>query len=155
MITEEKAGNPRGFGVDERTGALQAPLDASAPEVWEHVSRNGGEAHAAVEAHEEARGFRHLCRFERALDNRHRRILAQANRRLQDLTQLVVRRLRLRKLVHDQAISKDQYRAGCYRLLKHADRLVGPSEGLSLRLSDGNRVPGDGSVIDLSWEFSM
>lgn len=66
------------------------------------------------------------------------------------------RRLGLRRLLKDQLVSTQQFQSACKRLLHHRDLLLQCNvEGLSLRVSDGNRVASDGSLVDIAWDFDV
>ena len=59
-------------------------------------------------------------------------------------------RLRLRRLTKDPLLSPHQFESACGRLLQHSAALMQHAEGLSLRVSDANRV--DGQWIDVAWD---
>lgn len=65
-------------------------------------------------------------------------------------------RLNLRHLLRDELVGLDAFRSCCKRLLYHRDLLLRCGiEGLSLRVSDGNRVAPDGSLVNIAWDFDM
>lgn len=70
--------------------------------------------------------------------------------RLEDLTARVRTRLRLRRLARDPLLAPWQFEAAAGRLLQHASVLMQHAEGLSLRVSDGNRV--EGAWVDIAWD---
>jgi hypothetical protein len=81
---------------------------------------------------------------------------AQQQEELQDLTSSVRSRLGLRRLIKDELLSLEEFRSACKRLLYHRDLLLRCNiEGLSVRISDGNRVAPDGSLVDIVWNFDM
>ena len=47
------------------------------------------------------------------------------------------------------------HREACRRLLAHREELQPLLHGLSVRISDGNRVADDGSYIDVAWDAQL
>lgn len=75
---------------------------------------------------------------------------------LQELSASVRNRLHLRRLLKDDIISMQDFRNACRRLLINKDALLASHiEGLSIRVSDKNRVAPDGSLVDIAWDFDM
>jgi hypothetical protein len=75
---------------------------------------------------------------------------------LEQLTTTVRNRLGLRRLLKDDIISMQEFRNACRRLQINKDALLASHiEGLSIRVSDKNRVAADGSVVDIAWDFDM
>jgi hypothetical protein len=70
--------------------------------------------------------------------------------RVEDLSARVRRRLRLRRLTRDPLITHNQFESACARLLQHAAALLQSAEGLSVRVSDANRV--EGQSVDIAWD---
>jgi len=67
----------------------------------------------------------------------------------------VERALRLRQLQKDPGLAEHKFRAGCLRLLNHAQVLSPLLDGLSIRLTETNAfVPGK-RYIDISWSFHV
>jgi hypothetical protein len=107
-------------------GCLQVPVTAAAHEVYGFAQARGAAALAALAA-------------RRAREAREA-----------DLTARARARLRLRRLARDPALALWQYEAAVGRLLQHAGPLSAHTEGLSLRVSDANRV--DGHWVDVAWD---
>lgn len=75
---------------------------------------------------------------------------------LSELTTSVRNRLGLRRLLKDDVISMQDFRNACKRLVMNRDVLLSSHiEGLSIRVSDSNRVAPDGSLVDIAWDFDM
>lgn len=75
---------------------------------------------------------------------------------LQELSTSVRNRLHLRRLLKDDIVSMQDFRNACRRLLINRDVLLASQiEGLSVRVSDKNRVAPDGSLVDIAWDFDM
>jgi len=75
---------------------------------------------------------------------------------LAQLTSSVRTRLGLRRLIKDELISMRDFRNACKRLLINRDVLLQCHiEGLSIRVSDKNKVAADGSLVDISYDFDM
>jgi hypothetical protein len=75
---------------------------------------------------------------------------------LSELTTSTRKRLGLRRLLKDDIISLQDFRNACKRLLINRDALLAAHiEGLSIRVSDKNRVAADGSLVDIAWDFDM
>lgn len=75
---------------------------------------------------------------------------------LAELTTSVRTRLGLRRLIKDELISMQEFRNACNRLLINRDALQQCHiDGLSIRVSDKNRVAPDGSLVDIAWDFAM
>jgi hypothetical protein len=75
---------------------------------------------------------------------------------LSELISSVRTRLGLRRLLKDDIISLQDFRNACRRLLINRDALLQSNiEGLSIRVSDKNRVAPDGSLVDIAWDFDM
>lgn len=73
---------------------------------------------------------------------------------LSELTASVRKRLGLRRLLKDELVSMQEFRSACRRLLINRDTLLASHiEGLSIRVSDKNRVAADGSLVDVAWDF--
>jgi hypothetical protein len=70
--------------------------------------------------------------------------------RLESLTARTRTRLRLRRLTRDPLVTPWQFESACGRLLQHGAVLAQHAEGLSVRVSDGNRV--EGQSVDLAWD---
>jgi hypothetical protein len=65
-------------------------------------------------------------------------------------------RLGLRRLLKDDLISVQDFRSCCRRLLHHRDQLLRCNiEGLSIRVSDRNKVSDDGLLVDIAWNFEV
>lgn len=65
-------------------------------------------------------------------------------------------RLGLRRLVKDELVSAEEYRSACQRLLQNKEVLLHCNiEGLSIRISDRNKVTADGSVVEIAWNFEL
>jgi hypothetical protein len=78
----------------------------------------------------------------------------QLQQELAQLTASVRSRLQLRRLFKDDLVSAADYKAACRRLLQHREHLLRCNiEGLSIRVSDKNRVAPDGSLVDIAWDF--
>lgn len=78
----------------------------------------------------------------------------QLQQELAELTASVRSRLQLRRLIRDALVSPADYKAACRRLLQHREHLLRCNiEGLSIRVSDKNRVAADGSLVDIAWDF--
>jgi hypothetical protein len=74
----------------------------------------------------------------------------------QELSANVRNRLHLRRLLKDDIISMQDFRNACRQLVIHKDVLLACHiEGLSVRVSDKNRVAPDGSLVDIAWDFDM
>jgi hypothetical protein len=75
---------------------------------------------------------------------------------LSELTTSVRNRLGLRRLLKDDLISMQDFRNACRRLLINRDILIASHiDGLSIRVSDKNRVAADGSLVDIAWDFDV
>ena len=75
---------------------------------------------------------------------------------LERLRGLAERRLRLRRLTQDPALSPERFRAACLRLLGPASTpLARLLEGLCVRVGLANQVAADGDTIDLAWDFEV
>lgn len=89
-----------------------------------------------------------------ALSILHKKVAEQAE--LSELTTSVRTRLGLRRLLKDEVISMQDFRNACKRLLINREALLQANiEGLSIRVSDKNRVASDGSLVDIAWDFDM
>jgi hypothetical protein len=78
----------------------------------------------------------------------------QLQQELSELTASVRNRLQLRRLYKDDIVSAADYKSACNRLLQHREHLLRCNiEGLSIRVSDKNRVSPDGSLVDIAWDF--
>ena len=78
----------------------------------------------------------------------------QLQQELAELTASVRSRLQLRRLYRDELVSPADFTAACRRLLQHREHLLRCNiEGLSIRVSDKNRVAADGSLVDIAWDF--
>ncbi len=120
-----------GFAVSNDHGFVQVPMGAPAHLVYGYILDHGSAAVQALEA---------------------------ARREEQELEALMARtrqRLALRRLMRGQLLSAFQLRRCCGRLLQHADVLQPLTDGLSLRVSDANRMPQDGQVVEIAWDFNL
>jgi hypothetical protein len=80
----------------------------------------------------------------------------QLQQEISELTASVRNRLQLRRLYRDDIVSAADYKAACKRLLQHREHLLRCNiEGLSIRVSDNNRVAPDGSLVDIAWDFEL
>eukprot|EP00775_Hariotina_reticulata_P003645 gene3645-3906_t len=86
-------------------------------------------------------------------------ILAQKQelqQEIADTTTTVRTRLGLRRLLKDDLISNKEFQSCCKRLLHHHDQLLRCNiEGLSIRVSDKNRVSDDGQLVEIAWNFEL
>lgn len=107
----------------------------------------------------EARPWRDVCASLQANASAALAILtrkAAEQAELSELTTSVRNRLGLRRLLKDDIISMQDFRNACRRLLINRDVLLASNiEGLSIRVSDKNRVAADGSLVDIAWDFDM
>jgi hypothetical protein len=67
-----------------------------------------------------------------------------------ELAARVRSRLRLRRMAKDPLLPLGRFEAACGTLLRHAAALQPHAEGLSLRVSDANRV--EGQYVDVAWD---
>lgn len=72
---------------------------------------------------------------------------------LSRLTRQVERCLRLRRLLRDPELSADNYKSGCYRMLRFQQPLFQLLEGSSVRLSTTNAMQPGSAVVDVAWNF--
>lgn len=85
-------------------------------------------------------------------------IIARQQQQAQDEATLITnvrQRLRLRRLLRDELLPMSDFKACIRRLLQHKDVLQPWLEGLSIRVSDANRVTEEGQVIDIAWNFKF
>jgi hypothetical protein len=81
---------------------------------------------------------------------------ANAAEELAALTTDTRRRLGLRRLARDGLVNPDQYAAACKRLNHHREALLAVHvDGLSVRISDANRMQTDSEWIDIAWDFEL
>lgn len=64
------------------------------------------------------------------------------------------RRLRLRRLARDPALSAARFRAACLRMMA-SQGLSRVLEGLCVRISFANQVAPAGDVINVAWDFEV
>ncbi|CAL8469784.1 g9326 [Coccomyxa elongata] len=139
VMSEEESGTaePSGrigedaFTVDMDMGFLSAPVGASADQVYDFIKAHGKEV-------------------AEVLDRR-----KVQHQKAEDLRRAVERRLRLRRLSHDPAVSHDRFCSACMRLLQNADALMQLLDGLEVRISEVNVVAPDGVYIDIAWDFQI
>ena len=79
----------------------------------------------------------------------------QQDKGLERLRDMTHRRLRLRRLTLDPLLQPRQAAACLQRLLHHHAVLSNSTDGLSLRISNTNRVSADGSQADIAWNFKL
>lgn len=81
---------------------------------------------------------------------------ARQQQEVSELTTSVRTRLNLRRLLQDELITLQEFHSACKRLLYHRELLLRCNiAGLSVRVSDKNRVAPDGSLVDIAWNFDM
>ena len=123
------SGSSGGFELREGMGCVQVPVGAAAADVYAFALLRGAEALAALRARRDE------------------------ERRLDDLAARARRALRLRRLTRDPAVAPRQFEAACATLLRHSGALLQHAEGLSVRVSDANRV--DGANVDIAWDAEV
>ncbi|KAK9907490.1 hypothetical protein WJX75_004677 [Coccomyxa subellipsoidea] len=119
------------FSVDTSMGFLSAPVNATADQVYNFVMASG-------------KGVAEILSRRKG-----------QHQRAEDLRRAVERRLRLRRLSHDPAVSHERFCTACQRLLQNADTLLQFMDGLEVRVSKVNIVAPDGSHIDIAWDFEI
>ncbi|WIA28829.1 hypothetical protein OEZ86_011358 [Tetradesmus obliquus] len=116
--------------VHESVGYISVTMDSAAAEVYHTIQEHAAAAAAILSARQ------------------------QLQQELAELTASVRSRLQLRRLIRDALVSPADYKAACRRLLQHREHLLRCNiEGLSIRVSDKNRVAADGSLVDIAWDF--
>jgi hypothetical protein len=74
---------------------------------------------------------------------------------LSELGRRVEKALRLRRLLRDDLLTQDEFKSGCYRLLRHRDTLKDHVEGTSVRVSSQNGILSGSTVVDIAFNFEM
>lgn len=83
------------------------------------------------------------------------RVSAEAESDLTALGHRVEKALRLRRLYRDSLLSSEEYKSGCYRLLRYRDALTEYVEGTTLRLGQQNGILPGSTVVDVAFDFMM
>ncbi|CAL5229048.1 g12297 [Coccomyxa viridis] len=129
--TSEDPGSQSGFSTDTDFGFLSVPVSAPAQHVYKHIEAHGLEV-------------------RRALAERR-----QQHDKAEDLRRALERRLRLRRLSKDPALSHERFCRACMRFLQRADALMPLMEGLEVRISEASMVSPDGAHIDIAWDCDI
>lgn len=86
---------------------------------------------------------------------RHLQTAADQESELSELGRRVEKVLRLRRLLRDDLLTQEDFKSGCYRLLRHADALKEYVEGTSVRVSMQNGILSGSTVVDIAYNFDM
>ncbi|KAL4428229.1 hypothetical protein ABPG75_002318 [Micractinium tetrahymenae] len=124
-------GRVEGCAVDPTAGLLLAPVDVTAEALYAAIERLGPQVLAAA---------------------------AQRRRReaeLAALRQQVERKVMLRRLVRDPAISDARFKSCLDRMLGSAQKLSGLLHGQSVRVAEVNGLSPDRAVIDIAWNWQL
>jgi Domain of unknown function (DUF4461) len=138
------------------------------PGVWRHMSVHFVDPAASAEAASLLPGAVLQARVDISLDAlraaladaapaavRHLRAVTEADAERKSLAQHVEKQLRLRTLLSDPALTHEQFKSGCYRLVRHRDWLAPYVESSTVRLSDRNEVVPGSHVMDIRWDFEV
>eukprot|EP00879_Flechtneria_rotunda_P026801 GHRR01028630.1.p1 GENE.GHRR01028630.1~~GHRR01028630.1.p1 ORF type:complete len:363 (+),score=152.56 GHRR01028630.1:501-1589(+) len=118
--------------VHEATGYIMVHMDASAYQVYKTIKAHGGKAVDIITRRQ------------------------QQQQELSQLTNEARNRLRLRRLTKDELITHEDYVSACKQLLSNRDLLLRCNiEGLSVRISDKNRVVLDAATVDIACNFHL
>lgn len=116
--------------IDER-GTVTVPVSISGEELQQALARLGPRAAAASQT------------------------LRQQEADMARLGGQTERKLRLRRLSRDPALSAVRFKTACYRMLAHAAELAPLLDGLVVRVSETNALAADRSCIDIAWDWRL
>lgn len=129
LIHERLDEEPARTRVDVQQGAVVVPFPSTVHTIWSALTLLGPAAQSAA---------------RERIDER---------RKVEEIKGKVVRRLRLRSLLKDDALSWSNFNNACRRLLQIDERMLVVTEGLVLRIADKNRVAED--AVEVAWDYEF
>ncbi|CAD7695518.1 unnamed protein product [Ostreobium quekettii] len=117
--------------VNEKLGFISLSVSKSPDEVYRSIEELGPAALTALEKKE------------------------LENKRIEKLQREVRQRLKLRRFMRDPALDVNKFRTCCRKLLQDVPGLIALTEGLSLRVSNKNRVAREDGTIEIAWDSKI
>mmetsp|Transcript_25397 Transcript_25397/g.47951 ORF Transcript_25397/g.47951 Transcript_25397/m.47951 type:complete len:376 (+) Transcript_25397:1-1128(+) len=115
----------------QHRGMMMVSMDASADTVYRCIQQNAAQGAALLKQREDDQ------------------------KSISTVCELVMGRLRLRRLARDESVSRECFVTCCHELVHNAETLRPIAEGMSLRVSHANNVSDCGTYVEIPWDFRI